>query len=82
MTEKEYTNNQVKWVRKYFAAELKAVREAVNKVESTNTQKFEAQNEWRGQMKDQTANFVTRRELWAAALAIVGIVIGVMQLLK
>lgn len=74
---KKYIDNQIKWLKKYTDAELKSVREAVDKVETTNTAKFEAQNEWRQQMKDQTSTYVTRRELWAAVLAITALLISV-----
>ena len=45
-------------------------RQAVNEVKETNRQKFEAQNEWRQQFKDQTGTFLTRREFWGGLLAI------------
>lgn len=79
---KAYTDNQIKWLKEYLDAEMRSVREAVGKVEKTNTAKFDAQNEWRQQMKDQTGMFVTRRELWGAVVAIIGIVIGIMSYFK
>jgi len=90
---KQYVDNQIQWVmdlkqkesdwlKIYVDAELRAVREAVNKVETTSAQavskseennrlKFEAQNEWRQQFKDQQSGFVTKREFWAGILAVV-----------
>lgn len=93
MKAKEYTDNQVEWLRRNNEAEITAIREAVDKVEITSRQavdkveanniaKFAAQNEWRAQMKDQTGTFVTRRELWAAVVAIVAIVLGLMSYIK
>jgi hypothetical protein len=70
ISKKEYIDNQVQWLKAYSEAEIKSVREAVNKVEATNNQKFEAQNEWRSQFKDQTGTFLTRREFWGGVLAI------------
>lgn len=67
---RKYVDNQVSWLKSYMDAEIRAVREAVNKVEATNIQKFESQNEWRGQFKDQTSTFLTRREFWGGVLAI------------
>lgn len=58
--EKEYTDNQIGWVKTYTDAEVRAVREAVKVVAETNTAKFEAQNEWRAQMKDQVEKFAPR----------------------
>lgn len=84
MTEREYTDNQIGWLKELIEKEFRAVREAVNKVETTNKEavdKVEAnyksyreqQNEWRNQIKDQTATFPTRRELWSAVVAAIGI---------
>lgn len=78
---RQYVDNQIQWLRLYQEAEIRAVREAVNKVEATNMQavdkveatnrqKFEAQNEWRQQSKDQTSAFLTRREFWGGILAV------------
>jgi hypothetical protein len=79
---RKYVDNQVRWLKMYTDAEMRAVREAVDKVETTNTAKFEAQNEWRSQFKDQTTRFVTKAELWAAALAIISILGGIIAFLK
>jgi len=87
----KYTDNQIKWLKKYTDAELRSVREAVGKVEGTNkeavdkvetnnTHYRESQNEWRGQIKDQTTTFVTRRELWAAVITIITITISAVAL--
>lgn len=88
MEANKYTDNQVKWLKKYVDAELKAVREAVNKVESTNkeavdkveannTHYRETQNEWRQQIKDREAAYITRREVWAVVLLLVTIIIAI-----
>lgn len=92
-TNKQYVDDKVNSLEKLMNAELKAIREAVNRVEVTNSRaidKVEAtnqdyratQNEWRGQIKDQTGMFVTRRELWAAVIAILGLVGAALGLLK
>lgn len=82
ISSKEYTDNQVHWLEKVTNAEIKAIRQAVEKVETTNAAKFEQQNEWRGTIKDNQAANVTRRELWAAVIAIIAIVLGIMAYLK
>ena len=62
-------------------AEIRSVRQEVSKVETTNisavekvervnTQKFEAQNEWRAQFKDQMVTFLSRKEFWAVILTV------------
>lgn len=79
---KKYTKEQIKWVKRYFDAELRAVRQAVDKVDKTTIAKFDSVNEFRGQLKDQTATFVTRRELWGAVIATIAIAISIMQYLK
>jgi len=74
----EYIGNQIKWMKAYTDAEIKSIREAVDKVEATNKAKFEAQNEWRQQFKDQTGTFVTRRELLIAVIAVIGFIITIL----
>lgn len=63
--DKKYINNQINWVKTYADAEFKSVREAVGIVAKTSELKFEAQNEWRSQMKDQTETFATSESLAA-----------------
>lgn len=72
----------IKWMMLYLKAEMKATRRAVDKVEATNLAKFEAQNEWRQQMKDQTGNFVTRRELWGAVVSILAMIISAIAIMQ
>lgn len=79
---KNYTNNQIKWLKKYTDAEIKSVREAVDKVEKTNQAKFDSQNEFRAQLKDQAANFVTRRELWGAVITAVTLIIAAIAIVS
>lgn len=78
---KKYTDNQIKWVKKFFDAEVNSIRDAVDKVETTYASYRESQNEWRSQMKDQTARFITRRELLGAVVAIIGIMTSIIAIL-
>ena len=84
---KSQVEANVTW-KDYVDAEFRSVRSAVDKVEATNKQavdkveeantaRFESVNEFRGQLKDQAATFVTRRELWGAVITIVTIIISV-----
>jgi hypothetical protein len=92
LSKKAYTDNQNKWLLRLMNAEIKSIRQAVDKVETTNesaVSKLEktssdyraSQNEWRGQIKDQTNTFVTRRELWGAVVAIIAIVTSIMAVI-
>lgn len=76
------TNTDIRWIKRYVDAEMKSVRRAVDKVEKTNENYREQQNEWRGQIKDTQGLYVTRRELWAAVVAIIAVVLGIMSYLK
>lgn len=78
---KKYTDNQIRWVKKFFDAEVNSIRDAVDKVETTYASYRESQNEWRSQMKDQTARFITRRELLGAVVAIIGIMTSIIAIL-
>ena len=65
ITHKSYTDKEVKWLVRHFGAELRAVRDAVNKVEANYATYREQQNEWRGQIRDQSANFASKQEITA-----------------
>lgn len=93
MNDRKYTSNQIRWLKDYTDAEIRSVRQAVDKVAETSSMaisKVETTyksdkanaNEFRGQLKDQASSFVTRRELWGAVVAIIGIVIGIMSYFK
>lgn len=82
MRGKKYTDKQIVWLEKLVAAELKAVRQAVEKVEIKDVQDQQKANEFRGTLKDQAGNFVTRRELWAAVGTIIAVVLGIMAYMK
>jgi hypothetical protein len=89
--DKKYVDNQIDWLKSYVDAELRSVRQAVdkvevtnmaavNKVDATNVQKFEAQNEWRGQLKDQVSTFLSRKEFWAVIiLVVVGLILNYLK---
>lgn len=73
-------NKDLKWLKRYCDVEIKSVRRAVDKVESTNKEAVDKvernyqdyrqqQNEWRGQIKDQSGMFVTRKELVGAIVS-------------
>ena len=82
LSTKKYVDNQIAWLKELQAAEIRAVRQAVDKVEATNMtavakvektndQKFEAQNEWRAQFKDQMITFLSRKEFWAVVITVI-----------
>jgi exonuclease VII large subunit len=49
-------------VKEATKADLDAAKEAVNKAEKANERRFDAVNEFRAQLADQAASFLTRRE--------------------
>lgn len=55
---------------KAVAAALAAAKEAVTKAEVAAEKRFDAVNEFRGQLKDQTATFISRTEVLALMKAI------------
>jgi len=63
-------------------AALAAVKEASLKAEAATEKRFEGVNEFRYQLKDQAATFITRAELWAWLVAAVGIVIGAAVMIR
>lgn len=81
-TSKEYVDNQIDWLKIYLEAEVRAQKAAVEKVATETAARFEGQNEWRGQFKDQAAKFVTRSELWSAFIGLAGLMLAGMKYMK
>jgi regulator of protease activity HflC (stomatin/prohibitin superfamily) len=82
MKYKLYTDNQLKWLKRYVDTELRSVRRAVDKVETKTKEDKASANEFRGQLKDQAGTFITRVELWGAVIAAAGITLAIMNYLK
>lgn len=74
---KEYIDMQVKlnveWSQRYNDAQLASLKEA-NELVRISLQEYKTiNNEWRGQLKDQAATFVTRGELILAVTTLIGV---------
>ena len=93
--EQEYVDHkierEVQLQKEYIDTRFEAITRAVDKVAVTNENaisKVEAnnidyraqQNEWRGQLRDANATFVTRTELWGAVGTVVGIALGALAI--
>ena len=74
--DKEYIDNQNKWLKEYTDVQLDALRRAVDKsevaqknaidkVEANNNDYRMQQNEWRGQIKDREGTFATKSDVEA-----------------
>jgi hypothetical protein len=61
---------------------LAAAKEAVQIAENNAEKWRQSANEWRGAMNDKDKNFITRREIWIAMVAIAGIVVALMGYFK
>lgn len=74
VTMKEYVDMQAElnkeWMQKLVDVQMQNINDNVNKANATMDKKFESVNEFRNQLKDQAASFVT----WQA---LIGLVIGV-----
>jgi DNA-binding protein len=77
--------------KEYIDARFDAITRAVDKVAVTNENaisKVEAnsidyraqQNEWRGQLRDANATFVTRVELWSVAGSVIGLTLAALAI--
>lgn len=79
---KEYFEKILAEKDKALNAALASAKEAVT-IAETNAEKWRNQaNEWRGAMSDREKNFVTRREVWLAVVAIAGFVLAILQFFK
>ena len=61
-------------------AAFTAANSAVTKAEMANEKRLDNVNEFRGQLKDQAAGFVTRAELIATVVGFGGLIIGMITL--
>ena len=80
---------QERWMREAISAQeekakvaLAAAEKANDKAEKSSNERFAAVNEFRGQLKDQTATFITRSEALAYMLAIGGLMAFVLKRTK
>lgn len=60
MEPKDYTDNQIGWLKENFDNEVRAIRDAVSKVEEVNKDYRKSQNEWRGALDDSTSKLETK----------------------
>ena len=63
-----------------YTQRFESQERAVNKAEIAAEKRLDAVNEFRGQLKDQAATFVTRTELYAGLVAGLTLAIASMQL--
>jgi hypothetical protein len=64
-TLKEYTDQRFEAQDRAVQAALQAAKEAVDKANIASEKRFESINEFRGQLSDQQATFLTRNEYGA-----------------
>lgn len=67
---------------KAISAALLSAEKAVQVAEANAEKWRQNANEWRGAMGDREKNFITRREVWIAVVAIIGFVFATLQLFK
>lgn len=63
-------------------AEFNSVRKAVETYNNSNNEWKEGHNQLSKKMTEQGQQFITKGQLWAALLAVAGLTIGVISLLK
>lgn len=73
---------QFEAMRQTNALALTAAKEATVKAETATEKRLEGVNEFRGQLKDQAANFVTRSELWGYFIGSVGVILAFISVIR
>lgn len=76
VTMKEYVDMQADLNQKLNEAQFQNVNDNVSKANMAMEKRLDGINEFRGQLKDQAATFITRGELFAWVVAIIGIFFG------
>jgi len=79
VTMKEYVDMQADLHRKIAEVQFQNILDNVNKANTATEKRFDGVNEFRLQLKDQAATFITRGELFAWIVAIIGIFFGYMN---
>lgn len=82
VTMKEYVDMNVDWQQKYNNAQLASLKEA-NELVRLSLQEYKTvNNEWRGQLKDQTGTFVTWQALIGLIFGLAGLLFGYSRYVK
>lgn len=68
--------DNIQFRKDVIAISITAQKEAVEKAEASINIRLESMNEFRGQMKDQVAQFPTRNELWGYLTGAGGVAAG------
>lgn len=76
VTMKEYVDMQAELNRQLAEVQFQNISDNVNKANSATEKRFDGVNEFRLQLKDQASTFITRGELFAWIVAIIGIFFG------
>lgn len=73
---KEYIDIQASLNRKIAEVQFNNINDNVTKANLATEKRFDGVNEFRLQLKDQASTFITRGELFAWIIAIIGIFFG------
>ncbi len=65
---------RIESLRREMKSEFASVERAVSKAEAATEKRFEGVNEFRAQLSDQAARFITRDELQALESKLVGLI--------
>lgn len=73
---KDYVDIQATLNRRIAEVQFQNILDNVNKANTATEKRFDGVNEFRLQLKDQASTFITRGELFAWIIAIIGIFFG------
>jgi len=83
VTMKEYVDMQAQlqkeFTEKLIEVQVANINDNVVRANSAMEKRLDAINEFRGQLKDQAGTFITRSELWAWIVAVIGLILAVMN---
>lgn len=73
---KDYVDIQATLNRRIAEVQFQNILDNVNKANTATEKRFDGVNEFRLQLKDQAGTFITRQELFAWIIAIIGVFFG------
>lgn len=82
VTMKNYVDEKYESNRSYMDAQIVNINENVVRANAAMEKRLDALNEFRGQLKDQASTFITRAELFAWVMGLLGVFFGFSRYMK
>lgn len=69
-------------LKEHLNSRIDDVKDSVKTAYTSMEKRLESMNEFRAQLREQSATFVTRKELWAALVVAISIIVSILIYFK